>query len=394
MSKKNLKVSVIITTYNRPDSLYLTLLGYTRQSFKDFEIIIADDGSDEATKNIIEDFKKKFSDIPLKHIWHPDEGFRRTVITNKAVREAEADYLIISDCDCIPDENFVKVHYENREKNTFLNGRRLLLSEIDSQNLSPKAVLNNELKIFDVKDSIRDITIRHLKSYWYKLINRKSRLRLMAANLSLYKKDFLLVNGFDERFKGWGTADEDLCRRLFRAGLKWKSVYLKAFVYHIAHPPDPTKPSKVKLGRNIPYYERGFYLTKAFVGLKKRSIKDLNTLISIYTDVPEKFLKNLMMLFPKSKISIFDKIIYDKFDAGDFREIHLIISDKPSVKFRKDFEEKVFWYMGNSENFYKPSAANIIISPFPSNYKYHYPLFSPMELSIEKLESFFNKIEF
>lgn len=356
---KSPRVSVILTTYNRPRSLYLTLLGYTFQTMKEFEIVIADDGSTEETQEIIAKFTDAHPGIMLQHIWHPDEDFQRTVITNKAASEAKGDYLIISDCDCVPAPDYVEVHFNHREKGTFLNGRRLLMSDEDSAELTDEDVLEKRVFDRDVSSSNKAIAKRHYKSYWYKLIGRKSRLRLMAANLSLYKSDYMKVNGFDERYKGWGTADEDLCRRFFRAGLDWRSVYLKAKVFHIAHPPDPTKPKRVKLGRNIDRYERGFYLTKAFIGVNKRTLSDLNLIIrtAVPSDRMEPVKKAFQTALPQARVCAISIDI----PAEKSAELEIIYMEgHGACSFMKNSEEKLLWMADETAT---KISADLTISP-------------------------------
>ena len=93
--------SVIISTYNQPTWLAKVLCGYLEQTFKDFELLIADDGSDSRTAEVIANFQQ-IADFPVKHIWHPDEGFQKCAILNKATLAASADYLIFTDGDCVP----------------------------------------------------------------------------------------------------------------------------------------------------------------------------------------------------------------------------------------------------------------------------------------------------
>ncbi|MCK0203022.1 glycosyltransferase, partial [Ornithobacterium rhinotracheale] len=116
-----MEISVIISTYNAKEWLQKVLWGYNQQTFQDFELVIADDGSREDTREMIEDFKK-IAKFPITHVWHEDRGFQKSEILNKAVVQCKAPYIIMSDGDCIPRKDFVEVHFKNKEKGRFLSG--------------------------------------------------------------------------------------------------------------------------------------------------------------------------------------------------------------------------------------------------------------------------------
>ena len=118
---KSPTISVIISTYNQPEWLRKTLLGYQYQTFDSFEIVIADDGSDERTKTVIKQFQTQ-TPLHIIHVWHEDQGFQKTTILNKAILASNSGYLIFTDGDCIPRNDFVAVHHEKRTPNSFLSG--------------------------------------------------------------------------------------------------------------------------------------------------------------------------------------------------------------------------------------------------------------------------------
>ncbi|HEY0090903.1 MAG TPA: glycosyltransferase, partial [Flavobacterium sp.] len=124
---QKLRISVIISTYNAEEWLEKVLIGYSMQSFKDYEIIIADDGSRASTKELIDSFKKDFP-VPLRHLWHEDLGYRRQEILNVAIIEAAYEYILMTDGDCIPRKDFLEVHAKYAEKGKFLSGGYCKLS--------------------------------------------------------------------------------------------------------------------------------------------------------------------------------------------------------------------------------------------------------------------------
>ena len=139
------KVSVIISFYNRIDYLKLVLAGFERQTFRDIEIIIADDGSKEEIVKEIEKLSLKVS-FPLLHLWHEDKGFRKNKILNRAITEANSDYLIFIDGDCVPHREFVREHYDYRNENNCLTGRRVNLSEKFTNKLNETDIKNGYLE--------------------------------------------------------------------------------------------------------------------------------------------------------------------------------------------------------------------------------------------------------
>lgn len=130
-------ISIIITTYNRPDALQLVLQSLHNQSRLPDEVIIADDGSTPETQELITRIQAQV-DYPIRHVWQPDEGFRAAQIRNQAARKAHSDYLIFLDGDCVVRPDFVQQHGLLAEKGWFVAGNRVMLNndlthQIESQ---------------------------------------------------------------------------------------------------------------------------------------------------------------------------------------------------------------------------------------------------------------------
>ena len=117
----NLKISVVVSTYNAEEWLEKVLIGYSVQTYKDFELIIADDGSRTTTKELIDRYAANYP-VPVRHLWHEDEGYRRQEILNVAIVEAAHEYILMTDGDCIPRADFVEIHAQQAEKGRFLSG--------------------------------------------------------------------------------------------------------------------------------------------------------------------------------------------------------------------------------------------------------------------------------
>ena len=105
-------VEVIVTTYNNPTALHFALLGLQGQTCQAFSVCIADDGSTESTRQVVEIWRQKFGPERFRHVWHPDKGFAKNQILNKAISSSKADYLVFLDGDCIASPDYLKRHLE------------------------------------------------------------------------------------------------------------------------------------------------------------------------------------------------------------------------------------------------------------------------------------------
>jgi len=236
-----MKVSVIVTTYNWPQALRLVLQSLCSQSHADFEVIVADDGSEDQTAKLIQHYQRQ-NKISIRYCWQPDQGFRAAKIRNRAVAMARYDYLIFLDGDCVPRKNFIANHCKLAERGYFVSGSRVLLSQAFTQSvLSTK----NEIHHYSL--------MRWLMLKWTRQCNRffplltlplgalrkRETMRWQGAktcNLAMWRNDFLAVNGFDEQFIGWGFEDSDLVIRLQKNSVKRKSGKFFVPVIHCWHP--------------------------------------------------------------------------------------------------------------------------------------------------------------
>ena len=234
-------VSIIIAFYNKLNYLKLVLAGFERQSNTDFEILIADDGSNEETVRELTEILEN-STMSIKHIWHEDRGWRKNIILNQSVRQASTDYLVFVDGDCIPHRNFVKEHVRNRAKGIILSGRRLNLSKKISDNLTTKKVKNGFLEkntmSWLIKGLMKEIT--HAEKGLYLPILKPFLMMknkdLLGSNFSIFKEDIYRINGFDERYLAPTVGeDTDIEFRAGLAGIKIRSIRNLAVQYHLYH---------------------------------------------------------------------------------------------------------------------------------------------------------------
>ena len=232
------QASLIIAVYNRIDFLEKIFLSLLNQTAKDFEIIISEDGSSAEVKELIKTYLNLFS-YPIKHAWHEDKGFRKTVIANKAVLLSASEYLIFIDGDCILHSKFIESHLKRKQENHILSGRRVKLNEeitgkITNNDIIEKSIENPEFWKHHCKRST--IKYGRYTTYQYHLRNIfPNKFQLIGCNFSMHKNDFITINGYDERIITRGLEDNNLCHRLIRNGKKIKYLCREAIQYHLYH---------------------------------------------------------------------------------------------------------------------------------------------------------------
>jgi glycosyltransferase involved in cell wall biosynthesis len=225
-----MRTSLIIATYNWPDALRLCLMSVRQQVVLPDEVLIADDGSREETRMLIEDYASDFP-VPLRHIWHPDEGFRLAEIRNKGISAAHGDYLIQIDGDLILHPHFIADHLELARPGYFTAGSRVMLSEGQSRQLIEQRSIQLKGSGFN---ALRSKWLRHYLRNRYKIKGRHLYY-VKGANMAFFKSDLLRVNGYNEAFRGWGSEDRELAIRLINAGVKKQSAKMGAIAYHLWH---------------------------------------------------------------------------------------------------------------------------------------------------------------
>ena len=228
-----MKVSLIITTYNRPSALKLVLESVLKQTLLPNEIIIADDGSNKNTKKQI-DMLSYNSKIPIIHIWQEDLGFRAAMIRNKAIAYSSGEYIIMIDGDILLEKNFIFDHINASARGIFIQGKRVLLGKEITNGIIANKYKN--INIFSRNISNRKNCIR---SKILSLLTSKlsySTIGIKTCNFSLYRDDILSVNGFDNSFVGWGREDSEFAIRLVNKGIKRKDLKFRAIAYHLYHP--------------------------------------------------------------------------------------------------------------------------------------------------------------
>lgn len=233
-------ISLIVTTYNRPDALEAVIDACFAQSDQGFEIIVADDGSGAATAATVARLQAR-SPVPLHHVWQEDRGFRASMSRNRGIAMAQGDYIVVLDGDCVPQRDFIARHRQLAEPNCMVTGSRILLDEettlrtlhenIALPTLAPRALLRLRAdgainKVLPLLLKLPDVG-RHYRRFSWR--------RIKSCNMGMWRADLEKVNGFDESFVGWGHEDADLAVRLHNAGVRRKDGAYATEVFHLWH---------------------------------------------------------------------------------------------------------------------------------------------------------------
>ena len=236
-----LPISVIISTYNAEAWLEKVLESYKYQDYDNFEVIIADDGSRDTTKQLIDRFKADYP-VNLRHIWHEDKGYRRQELLNKCIMQTEYDYILMTDGDCIARKDFVSTHAKYAEKGYFLSGGYLKLDMPTSEVISLSDIENENC--FNTKwlkengsVSFKNALKLNASGLWANFLDATTPTgaTFNNCNSSAWKDDLIAINGYDERMQ-YGGPDRELGERLFNYGIKSKQIRHKAIVLHLDHP--------------------------------------------------------------------------------------------------------------------------------------------------------------
>ena len=237
----NTLISVVVTTYNREDALAAVLRSLAHQQDRNFEVLVADDGSSPATAALVERCRPQFA-VPLGHVWHEHRGFRAGEIRNLAVLASRGDYVVFLDGDCLARPDFVATHRRLAEPGWFVTGNRALLTQALTAD-----VLNRQLE--PEGWGLADWLGQRLKGGLNRLppllrlpLGRLRKMRPRAwegarsCNLAVWRADLDRVDGFDATFSGWGKEYSDLLVRLLHAGVRRKDGCCATGVLHLWHP--------------------------------------------------------------------------------------------------------------------------------------------------------------
>jgi glycosyltransferase involved in cell wall biosynthesis len=233
-------ISVIVTTYNRPDALRAVLDGLAAQGDRGFEVVVADDGSRDDTRTLVTSTSAAFP-VPLAHVWQQDEGFRAGAARNRAAERAAGDYLVFLDGDCVPRPDFIARHRDLAEHGWMVAGNRVLLSAAFTAKALTERLPLHAWSNADWRDARRrgdinrTLPLVNLRLGFLRKLAAHRWQRVRTCNLGLWLDDFRRVRGFDESFQGWGFEDSDLAVRLLNSGTRRKEGAFATGVLHLWH---------------------------------------------------------------------------------------------------------------------------------------------------------------
>ncbi len=237
-------LSLIIAVYNKPEVLRLVLAACARQSLREFEIVIADDGSGPAVRQVIDEARRHWS-LPITHLWHEDSGWQKNRMLNNAIRASQGGHCVFIDGDCIPGRDFLLDHWQQREEGKVLLGRRAEMSKRWSESLTPESITSGQFEHYGWKewmDGVRGDALRiedglRMPAAWLRRLLLRSVRGMLGSNFSVAKEHLVAINGFDELYNGPGCGeDSDVQYRLSLIGITGKSLRNLAIQYHVWHP--------------------------------------------------------------------------------------------------------------------------------------------------------------
>lgn len=229
----NNNTALVMCTYNWPEALELIFKSILKQTVLPGEIVIADDGSTESTKKLIEKYQSLFS-VPLRHVWHPDTGYTKTIIMNKAIGTIEKDYIIQIDGDVILHPNFIEDHLSFCKPGCWVRGSRVFLEAKISKVIQKSGRIKFNLFSGGIeKNRFNTLHFPLLRDIFFSKSVLDSDAR--GCNMAYWKADFVKVNGYNQDITGYGAEDSELASRLTNNGIKKRKIKLGAVQYHIYH---------------------------------------------------------------------------------------------------------------------------------------------------------------
>ena len=270
------QTALLVTTYEKPAHLERVLASIARQQAvrEPFEVVVADDGSLDATPDIVARFADEVA-FPVTFTTHAHHGFRAGKCRNDAVRASSAPYLLFVDGDCILPADHVAKHQQYRRRDWVMAGYCYRLDRRTSEALATGQLDMGAISGVVPRVERYRVARRRWKSHLYAMLRHSGKPRLAGGNVGMWRHDYERVNGYDELFVGWGGEDDDLGLRLRRAGLRVGSSLGWNCTYHLWHPPSPLKTGKYWECVNVDYLHRRGRLTRCRHGLVTRSLRDI-----------------------------------------------------------------------------------------------------------------------
>lgn len=234
---------VVVSVYNQGLPLDLCLRGYLRQTTRDFELVVADDGSRPEVGERVRAYAEgpaAARGLRVRHVWHEDRGFRKNRILNAALRLApENPCVIFTDGDCVPPAAFVERHLAVHGPRTLTVAGAVRLDPERTAAVTPEVVDRGAFEAWITDADRRDLAVRARKSRWGTWLRLRNRPKVLGLNMAYDRALLDAVNGFDEVYEAWGIGeDDDLRERVMRLRPRPRVVVLygRNDVFHLWHP--------------------------------------------------------------------------------------------------------------------------------------------------------------
>ncbi len=268
-------LAIIVTSYQIPWHVRRVLESIAAQhTARRLEVVVADDGSTDETAQLVGEFAAR-AKFPVRFVTHPHVGFHAARCRNDGVRHSTAPHLLFVDGDCLLPPDHVEQHLQSSRAGAVTCSYCVRLDHAVSQHATVEAVRGGKFVHWASTEQRSKLRQMHFKSIWYSVIGHATKPAFRSGDFALARSEFERVNGFDENFLGWGCEDDDFGRRLRACGIHTVSVLNRTCVYHLWHPPAPTRPRTWKEGGNVPYLQRAIRLTRCISGLMDRTRQHL-----------------------------------------------------------------------------------------------------------------------
>ena len=278
-------LAIIVTSYQMPWHVRRVLESIAAQrTNRRLEVVVSDDGSRDETPQLVAEFASQ-TPFPVRFVTHPHTEFHAARCRNDGARNSTAPHLLFIDGDCLLPPDHVEQHLRSSQPGVVTSSYCIRLDQGVSQHATLEAVRGGQFTQWASPEQRSKLRQMHFKSIWYDVIGHPTKPAFRSGDFALARTEFERVNGFDENFLGWGCEDDDFGRRLRTARIRMVSVLNRTCVYHLWHPPAPTRPQAWKQGGNVPYLQRTIRLTRCVSGLVLRTSRQLTVRLADQTVV-------------------------------------------------------------------------------------------------------------
>ena len=247
------KTSLIITVYNRSNLIRKALLSLNNQSVKPDELVLSDDGSDEDIVGVIKDIVRKFN-FPVKFVQQEHKDLRLAKCRNNGIRNASCNFLIFLDQGLLHTKNLLRTFIMNQKENRFLTGVPIWLNEELSLKISEEKIMSENYNFLIDKNQVESVVKQYKKDkiyYYLHQLKLTNQPRMRGGFCAINKIDLAKINGYDEKYIGWGNEDDDVARRLYQMGAEGYNPFRDEYTIHLFHPPAKEGSTRIDLEYDV-----------------------------------------------------------------------------------------------------------------------------------------------